>query len=302
MAVEHTPVLLEQVLEAFAPLAPGMRLCDATLGDGGHTAALLERCPRCEFVGIDADAAMVERAGSRLASASALTIVHRWSDEAIGDYGAFDRILVDLGVSMVHMRSPERGFSLRDDGPLDMRLDTTSGPSAADLIATLREQELADLIYRFGEERYSRRIARVICEGPRPRTTAELADAVWRAYPVAQRRGRVHPATRTFQAIRIAVNRELERAERIVVRAAAALTPGGRLAMISFHSLEDRIVKHGFRALASEASSASQAGPMNTTGVDYVVRTKKPILPSEHEVRSNLAARSAKLRVLERVT
>ena len=302
MAVEHTPVLLRQVLEAFAPLAPGMRLCDATLGDGGHTAALLECCPRCEVIGIDADATMARRAAARLASASACTIVNRWSDEVIGDYGRFDRILADLGVSMVHMRSPERGFSFRHDGPLDMRLDTTSGPNAADLIATSSEYELADVIYRFGQERYSRRIARIICAGARPRTTAELADAVWRAYPPARRRGRIHPATRTFQAIRIAVNRELERVERIVVRAAAALAPGGRLAIVSFHSLEDRIVKHGFRALALGISSSSGMEPMNKTGAGYVVRTKKPICPTEEEIRVNPAARSAKLRVLERTT
>ena len=301
MAVEHTPVLLQQVLEAFAPLAPGMRVCDATLGDGGHAAALLERCPRCEFVGIDVDAAMVHRAASRLASASALTIVNRWSDEVIGAYGRFDRILVDLGVSMVHMRSPERGFSFRHDGPLDMRLDTTAGPSAAQLIATIGEHELAEVIHRFGQERYARRIARAICQRPRPRTTAELADAVRRVYPPAQRHGRIHPATRTFQALRIAVNRELERAERIVARAAAALAPGGRLAIVSFHSLEDRIVKHGFRALAG-ASSSSGMEPMNKIGAGYVVRTKKPIRPTEEEIRRNPAARSAKLRVLERET
>jgi len=196
---------------------------------------------------------------------------------------------MDLGISMYHFSASHRGFSFRADEPLDMRLSDTLERSAADLVNELPEDELADLIYRYGEERLSRRIAARISEqrSTSPiETTKELADAIWKSVPASYRHGRLHPATRTFQALRIAVNGELDRVERVIPLVLGRLAIGGRLGIISFHSLEDRIVKHRFRELAV-------TGP-------YEVLTRKPIVPSEDEVRANPAARSAKFRVIAR--
>lgn len=201
-------------------------------------------------------------------------------------------MLFDLGVSSAQLDRPERGFSFLADGPLDMRMDQGGGPTAADLLARLSEKELADLIYRYGEERYSRRIARAIARVRvhRPlRTTGDLAAVIQGAVPPSYRRGRLHPATRTFQALRIAVNRELEVLEGALREAAAVLAPGGRLCVISFHSLEDRIAKQTFRTLSRGATACLR------------VLTKKPVVPSDREVRENPRARSAKLRVAERL-
>jgi 16S rRNA (cytosine1402-N4)-methyltransferase len=204
-----------------------------------------------------------------------------------------DRVLIDLGVSMYHFTESDRGFSFRADAPLDMRLDGAEplGPqtqTAADLVNTLPESELADLIFQFGEERLSRRIAAAICRrrDTRPFTTsADLADVVRGAVPPSYRHGRIHPATRTFQALRIAINAELERITRVVPAALSRLAPGGRLGIISFHSLEDRIVKHSFREAALG---------------DYTLITRKPVIASDEERSANPASRTAKLRVIER--
>jgi 16S rRNA (cytosine1402-N4)-methyltransferase len=201
-----------------------------------------------------------------------------------------DGVLVDLGVSSMQLDAPGRGFSFRRDEELDMRMDRSSGPTVAELIASADERSLADVIYRFGEERHSRRIARAIVAARSAgaiRTTGQLAEIVRRAVPV---RGysRIDPATRTFQALRIWVNRELEGLDAFLAGAAERLAPGGRLAVIAFHSLEDRIVKHTFRTLQADSGRA------------LLVRTRRPIVPSEEEVERNPRARSAKLRVLER--
>lgn len=204
-----------------------------------------------------------------------------------------DGVLLDLGVSSRQLDDPKRGFSFQSDGPLDMRMDQSSGQTAADLVNGLSETELADVIYQYGEERFSRRIARAIVQARtiRPlQTTQELVQVIRGAVPSAYRNGRIHCATRTFQALRIAVNREIETLEPALRGAAGVLRPGGRLAVISFHSLEDRIVKHTFRAL-SQGEDASLA-----------VLTKKPQRPNEDECRANPRARSAKLRVAERIS
>lgn len=284
------------------PLAPGMRICDATLGGGGHTARLLELCPDCRFTAIDADAEMIERARRRIGPDRQIEIRHGWFDEEISREDRFDRILMDLGVSMVHLREAERGFSFRDDGPLDMRLQAEPGVrTAAEFIRETRESDLADVIFQYGEERYSRRIARAICSdvAAATRSTAALAEVVRRSVPPAYRRGRNHPATRTFQAIRIAVNDELGRIERAIPIAVEALQPDGRLIVISFHSLEDRIVKHFFRSLAN-SSIDDMNRPMVKKESGFVVMTRKPIIPTEAEIADNPAARSAKLRVLQK--
>lgn len=289
----------------MSPLPPGARICDATVGGGGHSARLLELDDTSTLVAIDADQSMLGRARSRLGNIHGaderISWHHGWFDEELPKLGTFDRILIDLGVSMMHLREGERGFSLREDGPLDMRLNRRAdNEGAADLIARIGERELADLIFRYGEERYSRRIARAIVSRrasvPIGRT-ADLASIIWSAVPLSYRHGRMHPATRTFQAIRIAVNDELGRIERVLPAAAEALKPTGRLVVISFHSLEDRIVKHRFRSMAE----VNQPMVKEEGSARFRVLTKKPLVPTEVEIERNPAARSAKLRALERI-
>ncbi len=203
-----------------------------------------------------------------------------------------DGVIFDLGVSSAQLDRPERGLSFLTDGPLDMRMDPREGRTAADLVAHLPERELADLIYKYGEERYSRRIARAIVESRKAhplRTTFDLASVISRAVPAAYRHGRIHCATRTFQALRIAVNQELDVIEGAIRDAASVLAPGGRLCVISFHSLEDRIAKHTFRSLSTGPEASLK------------ILTKKPQVPSEEESRVNPRARSAKLRVAEKL-
>lgn len=204
-----------------------------------------------------------------------------------------DGVLLDLGVSSPQLDDPKRGFSFQSDGPLDMRMDQSSGETAADLVNRLPEAELADLIYQYGEERFSRRIARAVVRARATRlleTTQQLVEVIRSAVPAAYRHGRLHYATRTFQALRIAVNREIESLEPALRNIVDVLRPGGRLAVISFHSLEDRIVKRTFRSLSQGASAR------------LTVLTKKPQLPQDEECRSNPRARSAKLRVAERTS
>lgn len=266
-------------------------LVDATLGEGGHSASFLQRYPALRVVGVDVDSEMMARARERLQEyGERVSFQNAWFDMFfLQTTSRYDLILMDLGISMYHFSRSERGFSFKADEPLDMRLNTEGNESAADLVNELPEDKLADLIYRFGEERLSRRIAARISRerADRPiETTRELAEIVWKSVPASYRHGRIHPATRTFQALRIAVNDELGRVERAIPAALQSLLPGGRLGIIAFHSLEDRIVKHAFRAAAQE--------------LPFTVLTKKPVLPTEQEAAANPAARSAKLRVIER--
>lgn len=287
----HRSVLVDEVLDYLEPATTDAVLVDATLGEGGHSASFLQRFPSLRVIGVDVDAEMMARAAERLSAfEERVELVNTWFDDYFERISISpDRVLLDLGVSMFHFSRAGRGFSFRADEPLDMRLDARAGRSAADLVNELDETELANLIFRYGEERLSRRIAaRIADERSRApiTTTKELADLIWRSVPPSYRHGRLHPATRTFQALRIAVNGELDRLERVIPLALDRLAGGGRLGIISFHSLEDRIVKHRFREIASD-------GP-------YRVVTKKPIVPDERETRLNPAARSAKLRVIER--
>lgn len=288
MAPVHEPVMVAEVLEQLEPSRGGL-FVDCTVGLGGHAQALLEG-GASRLIGVDRDpTALAIARESLLAYGDRVALVH--SDyRALADVldaqgvAAADGILADLGVSSMQLDAPGRGFSFRRDEPLDMRMDTSTGPTAADALAEADEQALADVIYEFGEERHARRVARAIVAARREapiETTGRLADIVRRAIP---RKGysRIDPATRTFQAIRIWVNRELEALDAFLGRAADRLAPGGRLAVITFHSLEDRIVKHTFRALQSEGRIA--------------IRTKRPIVPAEAEVERNPRARSAKLR------
>lgn len=282
----------DEVLEWMAP-RPGMVLVDGTVGAGGHARLLAEHLEGTgRIIGLDRDPAMLSLAAEATRGLP-VTLVHAAYDELgrildeLG-LGSVDGILLDLGLSSDQLAWDQRGFSFVREGPLDMRFDPEDpeSPTASELLNRLSEGDLADLIYEFGEERYSRRIARRIVEARRTgpiRTTTELADLIWKSYPGPARHGSIHPATRTFQALRIAVNRELDRLDSALEHAVDWLKPGGRLLVISFHSLEDRRVKTAFR---------------QTPGL--TVLTKKPITPTADETRKNPRARSAKMRVAER--
>jgi 16S rRNA (cytosine1402-N4)-methyltransferase len=297
---KHVPVLLNEVLNGLAPHAGG-RYIDGTLGGGGHAAAVLEAsAPDGRLLGIDADPAALAAAGARLAAFGERATLTHGNFRDIGrlaieqGFERVDALLLDLGVSSYQLDTPGRGFSFAADAPLDMRLDPTEGKTAADLVNGTSEGELADLIYRYGEERGSRRVARFIAEARRKRpiaTTGELAELVARA--LGGRHGKIHPATRTFQALRIAVNRELESLEMALPQAVELLGEGGRLAIISFHSLEDRIVKLFFRAESGYSGGERPAR--------LQIITKKPIEATEQEARANSRSRSAKLRVAEKL-
>jgi 16S rRNA (cytosine1402-N4)-methyltransferase len=295
-----------ELLAAIAP-RPGGRFIDGTLGGGGHALALLQAAqPGGALLGIDADPAALAAALARLQAAglpaASYTLHHgRFGDMATiaqaHGFTAVDGILLDLGVSSHQLDTAARGFSFGADAPLDMRLDPTRGPTAADLVNSLDETALADIIYRYGEERGSRRIARLIVaqrERSPISTTGELAALAARAVGRGGR-DRIHPATRTFQALRIAVNGELEQLEAALPQALDLLGPGGRLAVISFHSLEDRIVKRFFRA------ESGYGGSMNEKPPRLRIITKKPIEAGAAEQQANPRARSAKLRVAERI-
>jgi 16S rRNA (cytosine1402-N4)-methyltransferase len=300
MASVHTPVLLHETLEWLAP-APGGIFLDGTSGAGGHAAEIAARIgPRGLLVCADADPSMLEIAALRLSEFPWVRLVHAdFADldalrEAAGGR-TFDGALLDLGISSLQLDDPARGFSFRAEGPLDMRRDPDGGgPTAAEILRDTREKELADLIYRFGEERFSRRIARAVVERRRRdpvRTTTGLAELVSSAIPRRAWPREIHPATRVFQALRIAVNRELSSLEAFLAAIPRHLSPGGRVAVISFHSLEDRMVKTAFRAPAR--------GP-GGEGMTLERLTRKPVVPSEREARENPRARSAKLRVARR--
>ena len=287
----HEPVLLTQTL-AILELRPGLVVVDGTVGAGGHAVAIAQAIgPAGLVVGLDRDREILVAAREVLAAAEAAGAAARFSlhhsshasmREVLAAAGQprCDRVLLDLGVSSLQLDRPERGFSFMADGPLDMRMDAATPTTAAAWLADVSEQELADTLYRLGDERYSRRIARRLVETRRrtPITrTAQLADLVVGALPPPARRGRIHPATRTFQAIRMAVNDELGELERGLAAAVDCMPPGGRLAVISFHSVEDRVVKRFLRAHTD-------------------VVTKKPITATPVETRRNPRARSAKLR------
>ncbi len=286
----HVSVLLTETLELLA-VRPGGLWVDGTVGLGGHAEAILRAtAPDGRLLGLDKDAETLARARAalgefaprtRLEQADFRELPQRLSGEA--PHG----ILLDLGISSVQLDDPARGFSFQAEGPLDMRMDRTSPTTAADLVNGMRERELADLIYEYGEEPASRRIARAIArarERQEIRTTSELAEIVRRSVGRSRRPG-LHPATRTFQALRIRVNRELDRLPEAIEAAARTLAPGGRIAVIAFHSLEDRAAKETFRALDRRG---------------FRLLTRKPLRPGDEETRRNPRARSARLRALAR--
>jgi 16S rRNA (cytosine1402-N4)-methyltransferase len=284
--------MVAEVIEHLEPSRGGV-FVDCTVGLTGHARALIE-AGATQVLGLDRDQQALALAREVLRdTGSAIELVHadyREFEDVLNarGIGQIDGVLADLGVSSLQLDAPGRGFSFRRDDPLDMRMDTSSGATAAEMLASVDEKTLADVIYELGEERHARRVARAIVEAEKSRlieTTGQLADIVRRAIP---RKGftRIDPATRTFQAIRIWVNRELEGLDGFLARAASRLAPGGRVVILTFHSLEDRVVKHTFRALQAAGTIA--------------IRTKRPIVPSEAEIERNPRARSAKLRAAER--
>lgn len=325
----HEPVLLAEVLE-WLQADKGGQFIDCTVGLGGHAEAILESSPRAEVVGLDRDFESLELARQRLSRfGSRFTGVHANFKEldrvlaSMGISGAAG-ILADLGISSYQLGAEDRGFSFQAEAPLDMRMDRSQASTASDLVNELPENELADLIFRYGEERGARKIARAIGRERRRQkitTTTRLAQIVVRALNVPGR-WRIHPATRTFQALRVALNQELEGLAEFARDAIDHLQPAGRLAIISFHSLEDAIIKRAFRLAsgqcqcqprrqagrASDFSSAA-ASPERTDNIvcpicgarrQVTILTKKPLLPSDDEIKRNPRARSARLRVCER--
>lgn len=307
----HQSVLLAETVELLAPENGGV-FVDATLGLGGHTAAILNASPNAKVIGIDQDTEAIAHAKKRLEEFGARFEVYHANFSEIADVldeakvEKVDGVLADLGVSSLQLDSETRGFSFRFDAPLDMRMNSGSEEeTVAELLEKISEFELARIIYEYGEERFSRRIARRIIErrerGELPRTTKELAEIVARIVP-RSKKDKIHPATRTFQALRIAVNRELEILEDFIKTAVENLNENGRLAIISFHSLEDRIVKHTFQKLAGKCDCPPNF-PICVCGAEKKVEilTKKPVVPSEIEIEENPRARSAKLRVCRRL-
>lgn len=307
---DHTPVLRNEVVRLLTPRPDGV-FVDGTVGLGGHAEAVLEAEPSGRLVGIDRDPEALDRARERLARfGSRATLLHgsyRDLDYLLDELGVdrIDGLLIDLGVSSLQLDDASRGFSFRLDGPLDMRSDRTNGETAADWIASARQTEIADVLASYGEERYAERIARAIDEARHRRpiaTTGELARIVRTAVPASYRRGRIDPATRTFQAIRIRVNGELDALEDGLRAGFDRLTRGGVLTVISFHSLEDRIVKRFFREKAADCVCPPEL-PQCVCGkqVEAEVLTSRPVTPAGAEVAANPRARSAKLRAARKV-
>ena len=306
----HEPVLLHEVLE-YLRVARGGAFIDATLGAGGHTKAILESNDQTTVVGIDQDAGALDLASRRLSGfGERFQGVHANFSEIVSigqrlGLANVDGVMADLGVSSMQLDSEERGFSFRFDAPLDMRMNPELGETAAELLETLDEEEIANIIYKYGEERFSRRIARRIVErrrsGDPVSTTTELVELVKRSVPHS-RKDTIHPATRTFQALRIAVNKELDIIDKFIDDAIAVLGPGGRLAIITFHSLEDRIVKQTFQRLSGKCSCPPRM-PVCVCGAVKKVEivTRKPVVATDDEKAINPRARSAKLRVCEKL-
>lgn len=303
----HLPVLFEEVLALLTP-KDSEKYLDCTVGAGGHAAGILEASsPSGELLGLDVDLIALDYAKNRLNNyGSRAKLIH-------GSYIELDRfmreaswnqvhgILMDLGLSSMQLDMPEKGFSFRADAPLDMRFDARTPLSAADLLNSYTEEDLLDILWKYGEEQQTRRIVREIIRQRPVTSTLQLASLIEKA--VGHSRGGIHPATKTFQALRIAVNGELEHLEEALPLAVNALQPGGRLAVISFHSLEDRIVKHYFQ-LESKDCICPPKRPVCTCGHQASIRiiTRRPVEASQAEMNQNPRARSAKLRVAERIS
>jgi 16S rRNA (cytosine1402-N4)-methyltransferase len=279
----HIPVLSQEVITGLN-IQPGGNYLDLTVGGGGHSRLILETAEDVKVTCVDQDEDALKAAKENLSEfGDRVKFIHSNFANYQFIENSYDGILADLGVSSYHLDNPERGFSFRNTANLDMRMNQQQSLTAGDIINEWDEKELADIFFKYGEERLSRRIARRIVEKRPFDTTTELANAIAYSVPPKYRHGRIHPATRVFQALRIAVNDELKVLETLIEKAPNALIPGGRIAIISFHSLEDRPVKHGLRN-----------SPL------LRILTKKPIIATEEEIKQNPRSRSAKLRIAEK--
>ena len=314
MEIVHTPVLLNECLDYLSPIGESFEknalMIDSTLGEGGHSFNFLSKFENLKIVGLDADKVIQAKARERLSCfGERMNFFNGWFNDFYANYPSEyekpDLILFDLGISVFHYEKSDRGFSFRYDEKLDMRLNAESEKSAADLVNELSETELADMIYLYGEEKLSRRIAKAIVDarsGGKIESSKALAEIIWNCVPANYRYGQIHPATRTFQALRIAVNGELKRLPKALSDAFACLKPGGKMGVITFHSLEDRIVKNYFRNLGKQCVCPPEVAVCRCGGSECAeLLTRKPICPTEEEIKANSPSRSAKLRVIRKI-
>lgn len=314
MEIVHKSVLLNECLEYLSPVGEPFEknavMVDSTLGEGGHTYNFLSKYTNLEVIGLDADKVIQARAKERLSEfGERVHFYNGWFNDFYSNYPSEfkkpDIILFDLGISVFHYEKSNRGFSFRYDEKLDMRLNALSPKSAADLVNELKEEQLADLIYLYGEEKLSRRIAGAIVEarkGGRIESSKALAQIIWDAVPANYRYGPIHPATRTFQALRIAVNSELKRLPDALFNAFNNLNVGGKMGVITFHSLEDRIVKKFFKNLSKQCVCPPEIAVCRCGGQACAeLITRKPVIPTSEEIKENSPSRSAKLRVIRKI-
>ncbi len=304
--MQHKPVLYQEVLDILQPF-PGGLYVDGTVGAGGHSRGILERSsPDGKLIGFDRDPAALTLAESNLAEFTDRVLLIHGSYHELAlhlnnqNFHSVDGILIDLGLSSMQLDSPERGFSFRYDAPLDMRFDPGQPFSAFDLVNESTREELAEIIFKYGEDKFSRKIADAIIRNRPLATTQELAEIIQRVVPYSK--SKIHPATRTFQALRIVVNKELDALEDFLPAALEVLKPGGRLAVIAFHSLEDRIVKKYFRQESRDCICPPQV-PVCVCGHQARIKeiSRRPIYPGDSEIEENPRARSAKLRAAEKI-
>lgn len=305
--IPHQPVLYNEIIHLLQPHRSGLYV-DGTVGAGGHAWGILEACePDGLLLGLDVDALALQIARKRLKQFGERAILVQSSFTNLSDqlnamgWHQVDGVILDLGLSSMQLDNPERGFSFRNDALLDMRFDQENPVRAIDLVNNLPEAELADLLYTYGEERKSRRIARAIVQARPIETTQQLANVI--AKVSVSRKSRIHPATRTFQALRIEVNQELDALQKVLPQAIRSLKPSGRLAVISYHSLEDRIVKHFFRDESRDCICPPKQ-PVCDCGHKATIKrlSKRPIRPTDGEISENPRARSARLRVVEKLS
>ncbi len=314
MEIVHTPVLLNECLQYLSPVGESYEshalMVDSTLGEGGHTYNFLSKFPDLRIIGVDADANIQKRARERLEPfSSRVKFYNGWFNDFYSSYDLNDErpniILFDLGISVFHYERSGRGFSFRHDEKLDMRLNTASPLTAEKIVNEYSEEKLANLIYLYSDEKYSRKIAGTICstrQTQKIESTKQLADLIYNCVPAKYRYGQIHPATRTFQALRIEVNSELSRLPNALHTAFNVLACGGKMGVITFHSLEDRIVKNYFRNLGKQCVCPPEVPKCVCGGTPCaVIVTRKPVEPTADEIKMNSPSRSAKLRVIKKV-
>lgn len=309
MEIVHRSVMADEAIKFLEPDADGQLLIDATLGEGGHSERFLTTFPALRVCGIDADQDIQSKARVRLAPfGERMSFYLGWYNDFFASYPLAerpDRILFDFGISIFHYVESGRGFSFSRDEALDMRLNKASGPSVAEVLAGINEEDLANIIFEFGEERYSRRIARgIVAERSisRIETSSQLAEIIWKSVPPDYRHGRIHPATRTFQALRIHVNHELERIETAQRDAFSALKVGGILGIITFHSLEDRLTKQFFKEVSKDCICPQEQARCTCDRKPLgELLVRKPVLPSAEECAVNPPSRSAKFRFVRKL-